>query len=129
MPTLIRTLVVLAFALALAALPLELDAPYQVQVALDQAPPAWMAGVPLMILGALLGAVAAIGLLRFRTWGRLLATLATAPLLLGAYLAAQSPIAASISTLAAVLLAGAGLAWVCGVALSYHPRLAPRFRA
>jgi len=124
----IRILTVLSLVLLLAASLLPFEHPLNVDVPLDQPPPKWLLSVALLLAALLIGAASSVGLLRLRRWGRLLATAASVLLLLALWLLSQSPLAGAMSGLGAVLTSAGALAWLCGVALSYHPLAAQRFR-
>ena len=129
MVSFIRTLTVLSLALLLAALLLPFESPMAVNIPLDQPPPMWLFGAALLLAGFVIGAVASVGLMRLKRWGRLLATAASALVLVAAWSLAQSPLASHVGGFSTTLFAAGALAWLCGVALSYHPLVAPRFQA
>ena len=129
MVTLIRTLTFSSLALLLAALLLPFERPMAVSIPLDEPPPMWLLGAALLLGGFAIGAVASVGLVRLKRWGRLLATVASAFVLLAVWLLAQSPLASHVGSISAALFVAGALAWLCGVAMSYHPLVAPRFQA
>lgn len=129
MAAVIRVLMVLSVALLSGALLLPLERPVHVEFSLDQPPPMWVFGAFVLLVGVVAGAAAWTGLVRFRRWGRLLAIVASALIVLAAGLLAQSPLMGQVSGLGIALFAAAASAWLCGVALSYHPLVASRFQA
>lgn len=129
MVAVIRVLIVLSVFLLLVALLLPFQSPLSVAIQLHQPPAKWLFGTFVLLAGLVAGAVASAGLMLFRRWGRLLATAASAQVALAAWLLAHSPVASQVSDLGVALFAAGALAWLCGVALSYHPLVAPRFRA
>ena len=129
MVSIIRTLTFSSLALLLAALLLPFERPMTVSIPLDRPPPMWVLGAALLLGGFAIGAVASVGLIRLKRWGRLLATAASAFVLIAVWLLAQSPLASHVGSFSTALFAVGALAWLCGVALSYHPLVAPRFHA
>lgn len=125
---LFRILILVAIASLLAAACLPFDRPFQISVDLNQPPPAWLALSGAFVI-AVLGAVVASGaLFLFRGWGRWLGALACVAGLVIAWLAAGSPIARSVSTLATTLLVLSAFTWLTVLVLSCHPSVMVRFR-
>lgn len=129
MTNLFRSLIVLSiFLMAVCAL-LPFEKPLRAVVPLDQPPPPWIFAALLLMLAAAAVVSAAVGLLRFRRWGRALGAAATAMAVvaLGVLLSARLDVALGMPFMALCTLAG--LAWLAGLLLTWHPRLAPRFGA
>jgi hypothetical protein len=76
---------------------LPFDPPLHIDVQLDALPPPSLAISGAMLLTALLTLVAAIGLFRFRRWGRQLGSVALGIGVVLAWAAAQSPLSESLS--------------------------------
>ena len=129
MVNLLRVLIVLSATLALTTTVLPFNHPLDVDLPLDGVPPTWVFGFLCMILAAIVGIPAIIGLFRLRRWGRFLGALVAIAAALGALVTVRSPIAAAAGPEITALL-GAGLfAWCCGVCLSFHPAVAAQLRA
>jgi hypothetical protein len=124
---LFRFLIVTAVVSLLVGAFLPLDRPFLISVDLNQPPPAWLTLFGAFLIIALVAIVASGALLLFRGWGRWLGALAGLGGLAIAWLVAGSPIAESLSFLAAAFLALSLLAFLTGLAISYHPTVAPRF--
>ncbi len=128
MASFIRTLMVLSLALLLVGVLVPFRSPLRVDIPMNQ-PPVWLLGGFLLLVGLVAGATAMAGLMRFRRWGRRLAVAASVVTGVAAWLLAQSPLPDQMSGLGIALLAAGASAWLCGLAMSYHPRMASRFKA
>lgn len=128
MVVLFRTLTIMAIAFLLVGAVLPFDRPLQIDVDLNQPPPAWLALSSAFLLIALAALVASGALLLFRPWGRWVIALASLGGLVVAWLMVGSPIAESLSLWTNVLFALSALAWLIVLAISYHPTVSARFR-
>lgn len=122
-------MIVLSISLMTVCALLPFEKPLRAVVPLDQPPPAWLFAALLLMFAAAAVVSAAVGLLRFRRWGRALGAVATvaAVVALGVLLSARLDATLGMPLIALCTLAG--LAWLVGLLLAWHPRLAPRFGA
>ena len=129
MVTLFRFSILLAVALVALTTVLPFDRPLNVNLPLDGPPPTWVLGCLLLLIAALAGVPASVGLLRLRRWGRFLGACAAVVALLGVIVAFRSPIAAAAGPVIGAILVAGILIWSCGVGMAFHPSVAARFRA
>ncbi|HET6431111.1 hypothetical protein [Dyella sp.] len=129
MLNLFRFLIVLGAALVAATAVLPFDHPLNVDVPLGSAPPAWMLGLPCLLVAAVAAVPALIGLFRFRRWGRVIGLVACGAVVLGTVVLLRSPIAAAAGATFTAMLCVGTAAWCCGVCLTFHPSIAARFQA
>lgn len=124
-----RGLIVLSISLMAICTILPFERPFRAELPLDQPLPAWFFAALALVCAAAATPAAAVGLLRFRHWGRTLGTAATllAAMALGFLVTAQLDVALGTPIIALSLLGA--LAWVIGLLMAWHPGLVPRFRA
>lgn len=123
-----RILVVMAVASFVIGVALPFDRPFSASVDLNQPPPLSLVVACAFLIVSAFAVVASGALLLFRAWGRWLGIVTGLGALSVAWLAADSPITGSLSLLATVLITVSLVAWLTGLAISYHPAVAPRFR-
>ena len=128
MVTTLRVAVVLSIAALLIGTLLPFERPLQIDLPLDGPPPIWLPALLGFVVMVLVAVAAAVGLFRFRRWGRVLAVVVALAGLLAFSLLARSPLAGVVNDLAPPLLAFAALAWLVAVGFAFHPALSSRFR-
>lgn len=129
MTRLYRGLIVLSISLMAICTILPFERPLRAVLPLDQSPPAWFFAALALVCAAAVASAAAVGLLRFRHWGRTLGIAATlmAAMALGFVVTAQLDVALGTPIIALSILGA--LAWVIGLLMAWHPGLARHFRA
>lgn len=129
MVTLFRLSILLAVALVAVATVLPFARPLSVDLPLHGLPPTWVLGCFFLLIAALVGVPASVGLLRLRRWGRFLGACTAVAALLGVMVAFRSPIAAAAGPVIGAMFVAGILVWLGGVGMAFHPSVAARFRA
>ncbi|KRA72806.1 hypothetical protein ASD78_14360 [Lysobacter sp. Root667] len=129
MVKLFRFSIFLAVALVAIAAIQPFGRPLSIDLPLGGPPPAWVLGILAMIIAAVAGLPAALGLMRLRKWGRPLGVCSAIVSVLGITLAFGSPIASAAGPVVGATVVASVLAWSFSVGLAFHPSIAVRFRS